>query len=206
MLALIPSGEGVPQFLPPLDGNASDETELPRVVMEWTRQLRASGEDAAGPYVADSGLYSAANMRALQAAGVRWVRRVPETSRVAPALVREAPPVWQHTSDARLHWWGRLVGPSGGAVWWGRLVGRPDDQQPHQERWLVGRSAEGEQRARATLQRQAEREHAKGEKRWGHRGHRASACEPDAPAALARARAPMPAWLVVQTAVVAVPK
>jgi transposase len=193
MLALITSGEGVPQFLQPLDGNASDKAELPRVVMELTRQLQASGEAAAGIYVADSGLYSAANMRALQAAGVRWVSRVPETSSLAQMLVREEPPVWQHSADERLHWWSRVVH-------------QPDDQPPTQERWLVVRSAEGEQRARATLQRQAEREQAKWEKRWWHLSNRAFACEPDAQAALAREQAQMPVWLVVQTEVVAVPK
>src|SRR5262245_40221658 len=56
MLALVTSGEGIPQFLQPLDGNASDKTTLPQVVLELTRQLHASGETA-GVYVADSGLY-----------------------------------------------------------------------------------------------------------------------------------------------------
>src|SRR5215469_11219789 len=57
MLALITSGEGIPQFLQPLDGNASDKVALPQVILELTRQLRASGETAC-VYVADSGPYS----------------------------------------------------------------------------------------------------------------------------------------------------
>src|SRR5262245_40526296 len=60
MLALVTTEEGIPQFLKPLDGNASDKTSLPQVVMELTHQLRASSEPA-GLYVADSGLYSEAN-------------------------------------------------------------------------------------------------------------------------------------------------
>jgi transposase len=199
MLALITSGEGVPQFLQPLNGNASDKAALPHVVMELTRQLREQGEDAPGIYVADSGLYCEANMRALQAAGVRWVSRVPETSRVAQALMRTEPPSWQHSVDGQLHWWGRLV-----------PVERPNALepavQPRAERWLVVRSLEGELHARAALQRQAERERAHWDKRWWHLGHRAFACEADARAALQRDRAQMPAWLVVQTDVVAVPK
>src|SRR5262249_44508635 len=68
MLALVTSEDGVPHFLKPLDGNASDKVALPQVVLELTQQLRSSGETA-GVYVADSGLYSEANMRALGAAG-----------------------------------------------------------------------------------------------------------------------------------------
>jgi transposase len=188
MLALVTSPEGVPQFLKPLDGNASDKTSLPQVVLELTRQLRASGEPA-GLYVADSGLYSAATMRALNEADIAWVSRVPETSTVAQAIVREQPAAWQHSEDDQLHWWARTL-----------------DVPQGPERWLVVRSAEGEQRARATLQRQAAREQAKWEKRWWHLSHRAFACAPDAQAALERERQRLPAWLVVQTEVVAVPK
>ena len=77
---------------------------------------------------------------------------------------------------------------------------------PRPERWLLVRSRAGEQRARATLQRQAEREQAKWDTRWWHLSHRVFACAPDAQAALERERQPMPAWLVAQTEVVAVPK
>jgi transposase len=189
MLGLVTSGEGIPQFFKPLDGNASDKTALPQIIAELTRQLRTSGE-AAGVYVADSGLYSEANMRALQEAGVQWVSRVPETSSLAQAMVREEPPDgWQQSEDGQLCWWGRTLElPQG------------------QERWLVVRSQQGEQRVRATLQRQAEREQAQWENRWWHLSHRAFACAPDAQAALERERQAMPAWLVVQTAVVAMPK
>ena len=44
MLALVTSEEGIPQFLQPLDGNASDKTTLLHVITELTRQLHASGE------------------------------------------------------------------------------------------------------------------------------------------------------------------
>jgi transposase len=188
MLALVTADEGIPQFLKPLDGNASDKTSLPQVVMELTHQLRTSGEPV-GLYVADSGLYSEANMRALNEADVAWISRVPETSTRAQAIVREEPAAWQHSDDDQLHWWARTL-----------------DLPQGQERWLVVRSAEGEQRARATLQRQVEREQAKWEKRWWHLSHRAFACAPDAQAALERERQQLPDWLVAQGEVVAMPK
>src|SRR5262245_19273347 len=103
MLALVTSEDGVPHFLKPLDGNASDKVALPQVVLELTQQLRSSGETA-GVYVADSGLYSEANMRALGEAGVTWISRVPETSRQAQAVVCEEPAAWQQSDDAQLFW------------------------------------------------------------------------------------------------------
>jgi transposase len=188
VLALVTSEDGVPHFLKPLDGHASDKVSLPQVVLELTHQLASSGESA-GVYVADSGLYSEANMRALGEAGVTWISRVPETSRQAQTVVREEPATWQQSDDAQLFWWGQTV----------ELPQGP-------ERWLVVRSTQGEQRARVTLQRQVEREQTKWEKRWWHLSHRAFACSPEAQAALEQERHQLPPWLVAQTAVVAVPK
>ena len=125
MLGLVSTEEGIPLWLTPLDGNASDKASLLQLVLELTRQLRASGE-IAGVYVADSGLYSEANMGALNAADVAWVSRVPETSLLAQAIVREEPAAWQQSED-------------GQQAWWGRTLELP--QGP--ERWLVVRSREG---------------------------------------------------------------
>ena len=44
MLALVTSGEGVPQFLQPLDGNASDKRALLEAVRALTQQLQEGGE------------------------------------------------------------------------------------------------------------------------------------------------------------------
>jgi transposase len=48
LLALSTSGAGVPQFLQPLNGNASDQASLLQVVGDRTRPLRESGETAGG--------------------------------------------------------------------------------------------------------------------------------------------------------------
>jgi transposase len=190
MLALVTSGEGIPQFLQPLDGNASDKRVLLQAVQALTQQLRASGEPA-GVYVADSGLYSAQNMTQLNAAGVRWISRVPETSTAARAIVQErlettAPlDSWQRSPDGTRHWWSReqLDLPQG------------------PERWIVVRTREGEERARTTLQRQAQREQETWEKRLWHLGHQTFACAPDAAAALAKTCQRLPPWLAVQSRV-----
>jgi hypothetical protein len=88
ILALVTSGEVIPQILRPLDGNASDKRAVFAAVTALTQQLRESGETP-GVYVADSGLYSAENISQLNAAGVWWVSRVPETSSATHASVHE---------------------------------------------------------------------------------------------------------------------
>jgi transposase len=190
MLALVTSGEGIPQFLQPLDGNASDKRALLEAVTALTQQVRESGETP-GVYVADSGLYSADNMTQLNAAGVRWVSRVPETSTAAQALVQERlettkdAEAWEHTADGTRHWWSR--------------------QQPNllqgPERWIVVRTQEGEERARATVQRQTERDQATWEKRLWHLGNQTFACQPDAEAALAKACQRLPPWFTLTSTV-----
>ncbi len=177
MLALVTSGEGVPQFLQPLDGNASDKRALVEAVQALTQQLRESGE-IPGVYVADSGLYSAETMTQLNQAGVRWVSRVPETSTAAQGVVQErveALDGWQSSADGTRSWWSRE---------------QPDLAQGP-ERWIVVRTQEGEARARATVQRQAERDQVAWEKRLWHLGKRTFACQPDAAAA----------WVVQSTVV-----
>lgn len=195
MLALVTSGEGIPQFLQPLDGNASDKRALLEAVTALTQQLRASGETP-GVYVADSGLYSAENMSQLNAAGVQWVSRVPETSTAAQALVqerldtaRQTADGWQHSADGTRHWWSRP---------------QPDLAQGP-ERWIVVRTQEGEERARATLERQAERDQVTWAKRLWHLGNQTFACQPDAEAALAKTCQRLPPWFRVQTAVTSRP-
>lgn len=191
MLALVTSGEGVPQFLQPLDGNASDKRALLAAVQALTQQLQESGETP-GVYVADSGLYSVENMMQLNAAGVRWVSRVPETSTAAQHLVQERLDTlddWQSSADGTRHWWSR------------QLAELPQGT----ERWIVVRTQEGEERARATLLRQAERDQTVWEKRLWHLGNQTFACQPDAEAALAKTCQRLPAWFVVASGVTSHP-
>jgi len=185
MLALVTSGEGIPQFLQPLDGNASDKKALVEAVTARTQQLREGGETP-GVYVADSGLSSAENMTHLNTAGVQWVSRVPETSTAAQAIVQEyveTPEAWQHSADGRRQWWSRQ---------------QPDLPQGP-ERWIVVRTQEGEERAHASVQRQADRDQTAWEKRLWHLGNQTFACQPDAAAALARTCQRLPPWFQVQS-------
>ncbi len=79
MLALATTQEGdIPLFMQPLDGNSSDKVSLLAAILAIQSQLRETEEEAS-VYVADNGVYSEANMRQLNQAGVKWMSRVSET-------------------------------------------------------------------------------------------------------------------------------
>jgi len=185
MLALATTRAGdVPVFCQALDGNASDKVSLVAAVEALASQFRAAEEEPP-LFVADSGLYSAANVARLSAAGVRWISRVPDTSTDAGAALAVADSAWQQEGDC----------------FWA-----PVPQAPQGERWIVVRTLQGEERARATLRRQVEQARQTWEKALWHLGNQRFACEPDAQAVLAQHLKQRPDWLAVQTQVVSHPK
>jgi transposase len=93
MLALATTRAGdVPLFCQALDGNTSDKVSLVAAVEALSEQLRvdADHDEEAPIFVADSGLYSAATVARLSAASVRWISRVPDTSKEAKAALAVA--------------------------------------------------------------------------------------------------------------------
>jgi transposase len=191
MLALATTRQGdVPLFCQALDGNASDKVSLVAAVEALAEQLRAAaaaeeGEEEAPLFVADSGLYSADNVARLSAAGVRWISRVPDTSKEARAAVQGAEGAWQQMGD----------------LFWATAP-----QAPAGERWVVVRSTQGERQAHTTLRRQVDATRAQWEQALWHLGNQRFACVPDAQAALAAQLKRRPAWLQVQSVLVMQPK
>jgi transposase len=186
MLALATSGEGaIPVFLRPLDGNASDQRELAQTIEALVTHLREAGEEP-GLYVADGGVYSAANMQRFAQAGVRWISRVPATSREASALLSEdpAPGQWGSSADGQTRWFSRQVELAQG-----------------QERWLVVVTDAGLARTRTTLAKRAQRDREHWERQLWHLGNQAFACQADAEAALQRQLKTLPVWLQVASTV-----
>jgi transposase len=117
MLALATTEAAIPVFLRPLDGNASDQRALAQTIESLVRHLREA-EDPDGIYVADGGVYSVANMRHFAQVGVRWISRVPETSREAKALVRDEPTRWETSADGQTRWFTRQLDlPQGTERW-----------------------------------------------------------------------------------------
>jgi transposase len=185
MLALATTRQGdVPLFCQALDGNASDKVSLVAVAEALAEQLRTEDEDTP-IFVADSGLYSATNSARLSRAGVRWISRVPDTSKEAKAALAVAEATWQR--DRELFW-------------------APAPQVPAGERWVVVRTAQGEQGARATLTRQVKQALVQWEKTLWHLSNQRFACVPDARAALAQQLKTCPAWLQVESVLDLQPK
>lgn len=188
MLAIITSGEGVPQFMRPLDGQASDKRSLVAAITHLVAQLRASGEPV-GVHVADSGLYSGDNMHLLNQSGVQWVSRVSETLVDAQVAVRTTPTEWQQIADGTGQWWSQV---------------KPLPQGT--ERWIIVRTKEGEARTRATMQRQAARDQTLWTQRVQQLAKRAFACEADAQAAVTHLCQRPPAWIQAQTTLAVIPQ
>ena len=184
MLALATTQEGaIPVFLRPLDGNASDQRELAQIIEALVTHLREAGDDE-GVDVADSGVYSAANMRHFAQTGVRWISRVPETSREAKALAREEPAHWQTSADRKTWWFTRRM-----------------DLPQGVERWIVVATQPGEARAHASVPRRAQQDREQWERQLWHLGNQEFACQADAEIELQRRLKTLPAWLRVESRV-----
>jgi transposase len=189
MLALATTHDGdVPLFLQPLDGHSSDKVSLLAAISTILTQLRQAGEEAS-VYVADNGVYSEPNMRHFNQAGVKWVSRVSETLTAARTVLQEGSETWQHSEDGTMHWFGRLMELPQGT-----------------ERWVIVRTHASQQRAQATLQRQASKAQANWQQKCWHLSKRRFACEADARAAAERELKGKPTWLEVTVEWIAHPQ
>jgi len=189
MLALATTHEGdVPLFLQPLNGNRSDKVSLLAAVMAIQKQVQ-EGDAEPSVSVADNGIYSEQTMRQLNAAGVKWVSRVSETSTEAKMVLHEGSQDWQRSEDGSIEWFCRQMELPQGS-----------------ERWVIVRTSASEQRVQASLQRQVSRAEASWERTCWHLGTRRFACEADARAALERELKGLPTWLEIHSDVVAHPR
>lgn len=186
MLALATTHDGdIPLFLQPLDGNSSDKGSLLAAIQAIQEQLRATDE-APGVYVADNGVYSEANMRALNQAKVKWISRVSETSTDAKAALAQSDEIWQVSEDGNTHWVSQIMSlPQG------------------KERWVIVYTSASQQRALASLQQKVKRTQAEWEKKCWHLGNRRFACETDAQTAMEQEKKGQPAWLSIHHELVA---
>jgi transposase len=91
MLELIVEHQaGIPVLMKPLSGNSSDAQEFSKVIRTHIEQLRTTY--AAHYLVADSALYSEANLATLAQTEMKWITRVPATLSDAQAVLGSANP------------------------------------------------------------------------------------------------------------------
>ena len=79
---------GIPVLMKPLSGNSSDAHEFGRVVKEHIAQLQTT--HGTTYLVADSALYSEANLQQLAKTPIKWMTRVPATLHDAQAMLAQA--------------------------------------------------------------------------------------------------------------------
>jgi transposase len=188
MLALATTQQGeIPTFMQPLDGNSSDKASLLATISTIQRQLQET-DGQTSVYVADNGVYSEANMRQLNQAGVKWISRVSETLTSAKTLLEEGSETWQQSQDGSLHWFSRQMSlPQG------------------KERWVVVYTQASVERVRQTMLRQGSLAQAKWQQSCWHFSKRRFACEADAQAAVERELKDKPSWLEVSSSLIVHP-
>ena len=81
---------GIPLLMPPLSGNSSDTQQFGEAVRLHVQQLQATY--GLTYLVADSALYSEANLEKLAQTQMKWITRVPATLREAQAVLAHADP------------------------------------------------------------------------------------------------------------------
>ncbi len=181
MLALATTHQGeIPLFLQPLSGNTSDKESLVKVIADLHAQLQQNEPKENPLYVADSGLYSAANMLKLNQAKVRWVSRVPETSKEAKAAVNQDEDAWKPSADGTRS-----------------MVALQMHLPAGPERWLVVRSIDGVKRAMQTARKQADKQMETWSKKLWHVSTKLFACQQDAQQAWEQSLKGLPEWLEV---------
>ena len=171
-----------------LSGNSSNKVSLLAAITTIQTQLQeANGE--ASIYVADNGVYSEANMKQLNQAGVKWVSRVSETLTEAKMLVQEGSERGPQSEDGTVHWFSREL----------ELAQGP-------ERWVVVYTKESLARAQQTMQRQVSKAQTSWEQKCWHLANRRFGGLADARIAAQRELKGKPVCLDVQTALVAHPQ
>jgi transposase len=91
MLELIVEHQaGIPVLMKPLSGNSSDAPAFGQIIQEHIAQLHTT--DGTTCLVADSALYSEANLQRLSETRLKWITRVPATLSEAQAALAQADP------------------------------------------------------------------------------------------------------------------
>src|SRR5512134_378499 len=154
---------GLPLLMQPLNGNSNDTASFGRLIEAHIDRLATTHQ--VDYWVADSALYSQANLQLLAAHHGHWITRVPETVKLAQqhtALVGEPTPLLPGYGYRRLE------------VEYGGV----------RQRWLIITSVHALQRAVPSVARQLGATSAQELKAWHRRSRPRFACAADARQAL----------------------
>lgn len=130
--------------------------------------------------VFDSGGYSQANMKRYNEAKIRWISRVPETSKEAKAALQDETADWLPLSDESGHYRVYVM-----------------DLLQGKERWVIVRTKAREQGARRQMEKKVEKAKAQWEKKLWHLSKQEFACRDDSEAPCKQAIKGKPSFLTV---------
>jgi transposase len=188
MLELIVEHQaGIPLLMQPLSGNSSDAQEFGQVIKEHIAQLQTTY--GLTYLVADSALYSAANLQQFAATRLKWITRVPATLQEAQQALAQADPQGMAplTEGYRYH-----VLPSAyGGV---------------EQRWVLIHSAPRQPQAQRTVDKQLLKHSAQEVKAWKKLCSTMFACEADARQALSNFEQNLQATFLATGTVCAIPR
>ncbi|UAW63734.1 IS1634 family transposase [Mycoavidus sp. HKI] len=177
----VAGGSGIPLWMMPCDGNASDKTVLPETIerinafrqeIDCTRTLR---------WVADSALYTAENLKKME--HTIWVSRVPETILEARELVSKSTQeiAWSEQEDGYRH------------------ASFDMDYAGIQQRWLLVFSEQAYQREAQSLQKRLTKQEQALQKQMKQFSTELFACEADAHKTFRREQKSHPLFILAPT-------
>src|SRR5512144_6885 len=175
---------GLPLWMQPLSGNSNDTASFGRLIEAHIDQLNAT--HSVDYWVADSALYSAANLQLLSTHRARWITRVPETLTLAH---QHCATVGEPTALQPGYSYRRVEVEYGGV----------------RQRWLIITSVHALQRAVPSVARQLGAASGQELKAWHRLSRQRFACEADARQALADFQATLKVLYLTDAAVQCLP-
>jgi transposase len=188
MLELIVEHQaGIPVLMKPLSGHSSDPQEFGQVIQAHINQLQTTY--GATYLVADSALYSEANLDKLAHTAIKWITRVPATvSDAQVALAHADPPLMAPLQEGyRAH---ELTSSYGGV----------------EQRWVLIYSEARQPQAQRTADKQLRQQTDKEVKTFKTLCHTTFACEADARQALSAFAQDLQVTFLVTSTVYATPR
>src|SRR2546422_5671560 len=166
------------------DGNSSDKKSISAIVTEVMTQLRETLPEDQEERLAvfDSGGYSQENMKRYNEAKIRWISRVPETSREAKTALQEEAREWQALSDGSGQYRTCIM-----------------DLLQGKESWVIVRKEAGEKAVRWQMEKKVKKAKAQWEKKLWHLSNQEFACQSDAETAWKQAMKGKPSFLTASS-------
>jgi Transposase len=176
VITLVTNQHGIPVFMEPLSGNASDKKSLLRSIQAVRNNLVT---DQRIYHIADSAFYTKLNLQTL-GTQCYWISHVPNTIKEAKTLIHQEGIPWQPCTDERYHSYELTSEYAGIPQKW--VLYHSRDQQTKSEKTFASRIKKQWKKDVNALKKTFKHEYA---------------CEPDARAALNRWFGKHPRYLPV---------